>query len=296
MESVAIRASLISFVGWIVAPVVFMGCVAFEPVPQSMVEDLQERPFVAILPFDFDLEINTLSALKTVDETLSPEDEAKQVAKTLKEIQQEARWLLLSRLATGQGFRFVPLAETDALAENLQLKPGVLPNAEQLAEFRRRLGADLVVAGSILDYGKVRWQWLAAGMFADIAWETAAIGVATAWNPGIILGNVGFELLTSTPLWFGGGYVFGIALRPVRVEARAFETVHGYPIWQSMDESAYAWGALKVLPEAVRDKKESQLALNLAEIMESLGDDLIKQSFMASRLREPSRLAGREEH
>lgn len=293
MKSVTIRARLISFVGGIVGPMVFMGCVAFEPVPQSMVEDLQERPFVAILPFDFDLEITTLSALKTVDETLSPEDEAKQVAETLKEIQQEARWLLLSRLATGQGFRFVPLAETDALAEELQLEAGVLPNAEQLGEFRRRLGADLVVAGSILDYGKVRWQWLAAGMFADIAWETAAIGVATAWNPGIILGNVGFELLTSTPLWFGGGYVFGIALRPVRVEARAFETVHGYPIWQTMEESAYAWGALEALPEAVRGKKESQLALNLAEIMESLGDDLIKQSFMVSRLREPSVLAGR---
>ncbi len=52
-------------------------------------------------------------------------------------------------------------------------------------------------------------------MFADISWETAAIGIATVWNPGIILGNVGFELLTSTPLWFGGGYVFGVALRHV---------------------------------------------------------------------------------
>lgn len=37
------------------------------------------------------------------------------------------------------------------------------------------------------------------------------------------------------------------------------------------------WGALKTLPEAVRDKKEIQLELNLAEIMESLGDDLIKR-------------------
>jgi nucleotide-binding universal stress UspA family protein len=295
MRAIPVRAGLIPFAGWMVGATL-MSCVAFEPVTQSTVEDMQERPFVAILPFAFDIEITTLSALKTVDETLSPEDETKQVAETLKEVQQEARWLLLSRLATGEGFRFVPLVETDALAEELQLTPGVLPNAEQLREFRRRLGADLVVAGSILDYGKVRWQWLAAGMFADIAWETAAIGVATAWNPGIILGNVGFELLTSTPLWFGGGYVFGIALRPVRVEARAFETVHGYPIWQAMDESAYARSALKTLPEAVRGKKESQLALNLAEIMESLGDDLIKQSFMASRFREHSVPAGWEQY
>lgn len=81
-----------------------MGCVAFDLVAQSTVEDLNERPSVAILPFGFDLEITKLSAVKTVDETLSPEGETEQVADTLREIQQEARWLLLSRLATGQGF------------------------------------------------------------------------------------------------------------------------------------------------------------------------------------------------
>ncbi len=281
MSFFAIGCRLVSVACWMCGTVL-MGCVAFEPVAQSKVEHLNERPFVAILPFGFDQEITKLSLVKTVDGTLSPEDESTQLAEALREVQQEARWLLLSRLATGQGFWFVPPEQTDALAEELQIKPGVLPNAEQLAEFRRRLGADLVVAGSILDYGQIRWQWMAAGLFADMSWETAAIGVATAWNPGIILGNVGYELLTSTPLWFGGGYLFGVAMRPVRVEARAFETIHGYPIWQAMEESAYAWGALKQLPEPVRGKKEVQLQLNLAEIMESLGDSLTTQAFLAS--------------
>jgi len=61
------------------------------------------------------------------------------VAEVLREIQREARWLLLSRLAAGQGFQFVPPEQADALAEELQLKPGVLPNPEQLTEFRLRL-------------------------------------------------------------------------------------------------------------------------------------------------------------
>jgi len=30
-------------------------------------------------------------------------------------------------------------------------------------------------------------------MFADITWETITLGVATAWNPAVILGDVGFE-------------------------------------------------------------------------------------------------------
>ena len=49
--------------------------------------------------------------------------------------------------------------------------------------------------------------------------------------------------------------------------------------------SVFAWSALKMLPEEVRAKKEAQLALNLAEIMESLGDALTEQAFTTSRLR-----------
>jgi len=267
-------------------------CVSFDPVLESKV-DIDERPTIAIMPFGFALEITQLSYVKTVQDTLPPEEESRHLAEALRDIQNEARWLFLSRLSTAQGFRIVSLEQTDAVAKELDLRPGVLPAADQLAEFRRRLGADLVVAGSILDYGKIRWGWLAAGMVADMSWETLVIGLATAWNPAVILGNVGFELLTSTPLWFGGGYLLGVSFRPVRVEARAFETMQGYPIWQSMDESAYAWRALKELPEAVRDKKEVQLVLNLAEIMESMADSLIKESLSASELRARPRFARR---
>jgi hypothetical protein len=78
---------------------------------------LNERPTAVILPFGSDLEITTLSAVKTVDETLSQENETTYVAETLWEIQQEAHWILLSRLVMGQGFQFVPVEQTDALAE-----------------------------------------------------------------------------------------------------------------------------------------------------------------------------------
>lgn len=122
-------------------------------------------------------------------------------------------------------------------------------------------------------------------MFADISWETVVIGLATEWNPAIILGNVGFELLTSTPLWFGGAYLFGVSMRPVRIEARAFETQQGYPVWQSMEASVYAKGPLNMLPDDMHGRKESQSALNLAEIMESFGDSVTKEGLAVSKLR-----------
>jgi hypothetical protein len=261
------------------------GCVSFSPVTLSKVES-NERPSMAILLFGFDVEITKLSYVRTVEDDLSPEDESKLLAEALQEIQQEARGLFQSRLTAGQGFRIVPLEQTDALAAELQLKPGDLPNAEQLAEFHRRLGADLVVAGSILDFGKVRWQWMLAGMLADMTWESVALGLATNWHPGAIFGNIGFELLTSTPVWFGGGYLFGIAFRPVRVEARAFNTVKGEQVWKEAEASAYARDALKEFPEEIRKKKETQLKINLAGVMESLADSLLKEELTVSQLRE----------
>jgi nucleotide-binding universal stress UspA family protein len=259
------------------------GCAWFRSTPEWDVT-IAERPYVALLPFGIDTDITKLSAVKSVDGTLSDEEESRQVAAVLQEILADARWLFLSRLATSQKFRFVPLEQTDALATELQLKPGALPTQEQLVEFRRRLGADVVVAGNILDYGRVRWQWFVAGAFAELSAETLVIGLATAWNPIGLLANTGVAVLINSAIFFGGGYLFGIAFRPVVVDARAFETIQGYPVWQSMEGAFYAWSALKQLPESQRDKKESQLRINLGRAIEGLADSLKAEKFTVLQL------------
>ncbi len=280
----------------------FMGCCLLGGVCAGCAEGpshslsavaMEKRASVALLPFGFDSGMTRLSAVKSGDETLSADEEVRQVAGVLQEIQAEARWLLLSRLATGHQFRFVSLEDSDALAAELGLSPGALPTAEHLAEFRRRLGADLVVAGTILDYGHIRWQWLVAGAFADVSAETIALGLATAWNPTLLLANVGVEILTNSAIFLGGGYVFGIAFRPVRVEARVFDSASGYPVWQRMEEAVYAKGDLQQLPESERGKKELQLRVNLARAMWEMAESLNAQGFTRTQLRTAPEVAHR---
>jgi hypothetical protein len=148
------------------------------------------------------------------------------------------------------------------------------------------LNTDLVVFATIEDYGKVRWQWLLAGMLADMTIDNLIIGFATTWNPVALAASVGWDVLTSAPIWFGGGYLFGIAFRPVRVEARAYETVQGYPVWQDMEATAYTWGRLRQLPEGERTKKERQLWINLDLAVETLADSLADEYFTVSALQE----------
>ena len=292
MSNLKISLSRIALVSW-AASTFFTGCVEFEPASISTLQEFNDRPSVALLPIGFDLEITSLSYVKSIDAALSPEDEAEQLPQALAEICDDSRWLLLSRLAAGQGFRFTSLEQTDAVAEALEVRRGTVPTRDQVIELGRRLGADLVVAVNILDYGKMRWQWFFAGAFADLTGETVALGLATAWNPIGILVNTGVTIGVNTVMFFGGGYVLGLSMRPVRIEARVFETQQGYPIWQTMEQSMYARSALKAVPEASRDKKEVQLQLNMAEIMESLGDALTKQEYVATQFRGHSELAKR---
>lgn len=251
---------------------------------------MDNRATLAILPFGMEVEIKRLSTVVSMNgATLSPEEESRQVADAVREIRADARWLLQSRLASSQQFRFVPLEMVDAAVADLQLKPGANLSADQLASLRTRLKADLLMIGTILDYGKVRWQWLAAGMLADMTWETVAIGLATAWNPGIILGNVGFELLTSPPVWFGGGYLFGVAFRPVRVQVWAIETASGEKVWSDEVVEVYIWKGLRGLPGWVRAKKEVQLRVNLAAAMERIADHFVAERITVEWLREQRR-------
>jgi len=58
------------------------------------------------------------------------------------------------------------------------------------------------------------------------------------------------------------GCLFGVTLRPVRVEACACETIQGYQIWQLMEESIYAWRAFNLFIAGLPGKKEAPLKLN----------------------------------
>ena len=260
------------------------GCTYFRSRSSDADVPVTERPYIALLPFGIEQGITTLSAVKSLEDTPSPKEEAREVAEVINGVLTDARWLLLSRLATSRQFRFVPLEETDAVALELDLKRGVLPTPEQLSHLRQRLKADLVVATEILEYGKIRWQWFVTGAFAELSLETVVIGLASAWNPAILLANVGIDLLVNSVLLFGGGYLFGIAFRPVIIEARAFETLQGNPIWQGTEGAFYARGALKQLPVPERGKKESQLRINLGTAMEALADSLVATRLVVSDL------------
>ncbi len=248
-----------------------------------------DRPRVAVLEFGMGVEITSLSSVQTIEGELVPDDERRLVAQAVEGIRNKTRQLLYYKLAAAEQFDLVPLEQVDAAQQQIGVKPGVLPTKDQLAALRTSLEAELLVGGIVQDFGKVRWQWLAAGMVGDMTWESVALGLATSWNPAAIFGNIGFELLTSTPVWFGGGYLFGVAFSPVRVDAWAVDTVTGEELWSGEEITLYLWKELENVPEEDRKKKEVRLWLNLKKAVEALGESLLGERFTLPDLRERRR-------
>ena len=263
---------------------IFGGCAWFQTRPQQEIS-MEERPYVAVLPIGIEVKITNLSDVKSVEEDLSPEDEAQQLADALQQIRTDAQRLLQSRLAAGQRFRFAPDEQVAAAVTTLELTPGVVPKTDQLAYLRAQLGADLVIVGNILDYGKIRWQYWVPGLVVSMLTETLIVGAATGFNPAFMAATAGSELLTDVPFWWGGAYIGGWAFRPVRVEASALDPLDGAVVWDETETAVYLWGRLKEVPEGERKKKEVQLGLNLKKAMEDIGDSLIDAGLTISALR-----------
>lgn len=102
------------------------------------------------------------------------------------------------------------------------------------------------------------------------------LGLATRWNPAVIFGNIGFELLTSIPIWFGGYHVFGWAFRPVTVEAWVLSTSNGKEIWHESMDRLVSRKQLKDYPESERHKKEIQFQVSLRRAVKAVAKSLSK--------------------
>lgn len=166
-----------------------------------------------------------------------PELEAVVVAQFVDEIQTNAQQFLTAALAHQSGLVVIPFDETCRIMADLA-PAGTPLTAEQVDALAAQSGADVVIAGLIHDYGRVRWQYWVTGWGTHATVFTTAIGLATAWNPAAIGAYLAFDATTDFPLWYGGAQVFGWAFRPVRVHAEAVQMRNCHGVVWSEDELA----------------------------------------------------------
>ncbi len=275
----AARFSVCPRVAIIGLSVLFLGCSTVGPRPQDV-------PPVAIKvivgPVFLEAPITKTSQVRSVDETLSPEQEQVLLPPLIEAIETTAQRLLTDALSNQKGFLVVPFEETRRLQADLVAPHTPLTDA-QIRELGRRAGADIVIAGLIHDYGAVRWQYWVTGWLLHVSVATSIVGAATAWNPAVIGTYLAVDATTDFPLWWGGGSVFGWTFRPVRLHADATQLTNCEGlIWTKEELAIKVPGkTLAEYPEELRGKKEIQLEANLkratGDIAEAAGEKLALQ-------------------
>ncbi len=239
-------------------------------VPISTKLDIERPPRLGLIGFKVTAPIKHLSSIETnPPPNLDPAQEASLIRERLLDVEKTASEFLADDLKTRQTVEPVPIP-----TGLFGTRRGERPTTAQLALLRRELQVDAVLYGKIPWYGRTRLLYPILGEGLDISAESVILGLATGWNPGLVFGNIGFELLTSTPLWFGGYYAFGWAFRPVTVEAWVLSTTDGKVIWHESVDRLISGKGLKDYPPSDRRKKEIQMQVSLHRAVDAVARSL----------------------
>lgn len=246
------------------------GCAWFKGLPLPP----PDPPLTVLVgPVTLEAPVTSPSDLYTFQERPSPDVAPRLLAQLIEEVEVTGQRLLTEQLARQPGFLVVPFAEARRLQTNQRPRDHALDPKDL-----RALGdahADIVITGRIIDYGVVRWQYWVPGLLVSVLTETMIVGAATGFNPVAMAATAGSELLTDVPFWWGGAYVAGWALRPVRVQADALE-IRGCAEkpWTAEALVMLIPGrTLKELPPDERRRKEVQLTVNLSRALTEVADN-----------------------
>ncbi|MDE2387547.1 MAG: hypothetical protein KGN35_00435 [Betaproteobacteria bacterium] len=209
--------------------------------------------------------------LKTFDKKLTPEEEPALLTQLIEDVEVSAQRLFIDQLVQQEGFTVIPFAEAQQIQTDLGYTNNRLNKVQRVA-FGAQTGADIVLSGRILDYGKVQWRYWVTGLILSMTAETLIVGAATGFNPGIMAIAAASELVTDLPLWWGGAYIAGWAFRPVRIEVKATQIAGcEQQIWKEQELVVLVPGkTLKnYLPED-KKRKEIQLGANLERVLKKI--------------------------
>lgn len=266
--------------------VVTTGCSSF-PFQKVTPPDPPLRLLVTQIRMDAPLTSPT--DLRSFDEKPSAEEKPILLEQLIKEVETSAQKLFTEQLALQPGFIVTPFDEARKMHADIDPSYNWL-NKMQRSSLGAEAGVDIVLSGRILDFGKVQWRYWVTGLILSMTVETLLVGAATGFNPSIMAIAAASELVTDLPLWWGGAYIAGWALRPVRVKVNAIQiTGCKQTIWKDQELIVLIPGkSLQEYPPEDRKRKEIQLGVNLQkafmEIAKSAGSKLRLKSCLSLRM------------
>ncbi len=257
-----IRFALIAQIAFVFFIFLFLISCATAPLPKTLA--LNHTPRLGVIGFKVTAPVRRLSSIADIKKSPGEKDERAGIGGAMRKIENRANEFLVGELVKRNKVEPVLIPEG-----SFGTRIGERPSQSQIDLIREEYGVDAVIYGEIPWYGRTRLIYPIMGMSADILAESVIINSLTH-SVSLVLANVAFDLVTSTPLWFGGAYIFGWAFRPVTVKAWALSTTDGKEVYSVTIDRIVDRKILATYPEQERSKKEIQLEASLHSAMRAV--------------------------
>ena len=220
---------------------------------------------IGVVGFKITAPIRKLGDLADAGEKKNFKEKDLAVEDLLKNLEKLAKEYFVTKINSKKIFQAVSIPD-----EDIGIDSDYRLNEQQASTIQKKYHLGAVIIGQIPWYGKTNPWYPFLGMTADIALETVIIGLATKWNSTFIFANIGLELLTGIPLWYGGAYLFGSAFRPVTINAQIFTFDKSVRIQEGEVEVFTAKRKLKMYPKDLRKNKSVQLEAALKKALDGI--------------------------
>ena len=143
-----------------------------------------------------------------------------------------------------------------------------------LKRLQKTYALDGLLLGEIPWYGKTNLMWPIIGFTTDIAVETLIIGIVTKWNGPLILANLGWDVVTNGPLWFGGAWLFGQTYKPVTIETKLVTFKDGVQEHKEDFDVTKSSHMLEKYQKNERNKVENQLDASFKKALKEVAIEI----------------------
>lgn len=162
----------------------------------------------------------------------------------------------------------------DVPIDSVKWENGLKISKSDLKLLKEMYALDGLLLGEIPWYGKTNLLWPTIGFTADILIETLVIGVVTKWNGPLIVANLGWEVVTNGPIWFGGAWLFGQAYKPVTIETKLVTFKDGIHEDKEEFDVTKSQHMLEKYPKKERKKVENQLDASLKKALKHIAIEI----------------------
>lgn len=233
-----------------------------------------ERLKVLILPVEFDVKIKKITAIKSVDGSISESENRSLINTEIENIKQNVWFSIFEEMSKTYLLKPLPIIET------LEHEGESIPT-DEISRISFLYKPDLILKTKISGYGTIKKKWqmllLGSGLGEGVVQGFLSYKLLKSKTAAILIALE--EFIQEALVWGAGVYLFNKAFSPVIIETKLISARDGRVIWSMTSFTTIDRKAIKKYPQDKQELKELRLKITAEKAVKEIVKSLEKEAF-----------------